>query len=229
MLIDPNGLCESGFVVTGGTDANGQAWIGCRTATFWEGGPVRRFTAGMLGDAWAGFSALAGDEHPTNPLLGYGYTPGEIQDLKVLSIMGLFPAGRGAEASATVGTGLIQRGAAFFRGGAASAADDVAGLIPAPRMIKHHIFNAFHRRTAASSKYRDFFASHGIDVDRFTVVMPESLHRQWIHRAGNNWTTIWKRWIDANPNATTTEVYQQAGRMMDDFGINARPIVPYRE
>lgn len=41
-------------------------------------------------------------------------------------------------------------------------------------------------------------------------------------------TTRWKQWIDANPNASTKEVYQQAGRMMDEYGINNLPLVPYR-
>ncbi|TVS20752.1 MAG: DUF2380 domain-containing protein [Planctomycetaceae bacterium] len=48
-----------------------------------------------------------------------------------------------------------------------------------------------------------------------------------MHKAGQNWTTTWKRWIDANPNATTQEVFHQAGRMMENFGINHLPIIPY--
>ena len=36
-----------------------------------------------------------------------------------------------------------------------------------------------------------------------------------------------KKWIDANPNATTKEVYQQAGRMMDEYGIDHVPLVRY--
>jgi len=94
--------------------------------------------------------------------------------------------------------------------------------------IKHHIFNKFRGISPASQKYRDFFQQHGITVDDFTVAMPETLHKEWIHRAGNNWTTMWRQWIDENPNATTIEVYQQAGRMMDDFGINRLPLIPYR-
>jgi len=48
-----------------------------------------------------------------------------------------------------------------------------------------------------------------------------------LHKAGNNWTTKWKRWIDENPNASTKEVYQQAGRMMDEYGVNDKNIIKY--
>jgi len=58
------------------------------------------------------------------------------------------------------------------------------------------------------------------------VEVSENEHKL-IHQAGKNWTTIWKKWIDANPNATTKEVFQQAGRMMDDFGLNQRSITKY--
>jgi len=34
-----------------------------------------------------------------------------------------------------------------------------------------------------------------------------------LHRAGDNWTTKWRKWIDEHPNATTKEGYQQGGTM----------------
>ncbi len=100
--------------------------------------------------------------------------------------------------------------------------------LPAPKMVKHHIFNKFRGKSPASQKYRDFFKKHGIEVDKWTVEIPEEMHKKWIHGAGRNWTTAWKRWIDANPGATTKEVYQQAGRMMDDYGLSGLPMTPYR-
>jgi hypothetical protein len=101
-------------------------------------------------------------------------------------------------------------------------------LLAQPKTIRHHLFNKFRGASPTSQKYRDFFAKHGIDVDRFTVEIPESMHQKLIHRAGNNWTTRWKQWIDANPNATTKDVYQFAGRMMDEYGVSGLQIVPYR-
>lgn len=99
---------------------------------------------------------------------------------------------------------------------------------PRIRTVRHHIFNLFRGNSPKSQKYRDFFKKHDIHPDDFAVDMPEPFHKGWIHKAGQNWTTIWKRWIDANPNATTKEVYQQAGRMMDQFGISHLPIIPYK-
>ncbi|RME56821.1 DUF2380 domain-containing protein, partial [Candidatus Parcubacteria bacterium] len=120
-------------------------------------------------------------------------------------------------------------------GKAASHGDEIvkARLLTAKanastKTVKHHIFNKFRGKSPVSQKYRNFFKQHGIEVDKWTVEIPEALHKDWIHKAGQNWTTRWKRWIDANPNATTREVYQFAGQLMDEFGINHLPLVPYR-
>ena len=101
-------------------------------------------------------------------------------------------------------------------------------LLAPPKTIRHHLFNKFRGSSPQSQKYRDFFKKHNISVDDFTVEIPEGMHRSFIHRAGNNWTTRWKAWIDANPNATTTEVYQFAGQLMDEYGLSGLPIIPYR-
>ncbi|MCB0096960.1 MAG: DUF2380 domain-containing protein [Caldilineaceae bacterium] len=90
----------------------------------------------------------------------------------------------------------------------------------------HHIFPKLRGSSEASEVYRQFFKKHNINVDDFAVEVSESLHKH-LHRAGNNWVTRWKQWIDANPNATTTEIYQFAGSLMDEYGINSLPIVPY--
>ena len=100
-------------------------------------------------------------------------------------------------------------------------------LLPAPKIHRHHIFNQFGK-SAKYKKYRDFFLKHGINVNDYSVDLTKSKHVKDIHKAGQNWTTIWKRWIDANPNATTKEVFQQAGKMMDEYGISHLEIIPYR-
>lgn len=95
------------------------------------------------------------------------------------------------------------------------------------RMIQHHIFNAFRGRRPKSAKYREFFEKHGIKVDDFVVDLPDDFHREWVHRKGKDWTREWKKWIDENPRASTKEVYQQGGRMMDDYGIGHLEIKKY--
>ena len=101
-------------------------------------------------------------------------------------------------------------------------------LLPAPDMVKHHVFNKFRGTSPASQKYRDFFKKHDISIDEFTIEITDSLHKSHIHKAGNNWTTRWKGWIDANPNASTKEVYQFGGQLMDEYGVNRLPLKPYR-
>jgi hypothetical protein len=102
-----------------------------------------------------------------------------------------------------------------------------ASLAPT-KMAKHHVFNKFRGQSPLSQKYRDFFKKHGILVDDYTVCLTDSMHRNVIHKAGHNWTTRWKEWIDYNPNATTREVYQFAGRLMDEYGINHLKLVKYK-
>jgi RHS repeat-associated protein len=133
-------------------------------------------------------------------------------------VIGVVPTLGGAKTSVSVGSAAL-RGFEVTKTG-------IQLLLPAPKMVKHHIFNVFRGKSPGSQVYRDFFKKHGIDLDKHTIEVSEGVHRQ-LHAAGNNWTSRWKSWIDANPNATTKEVYQQAGRMMDDYGIGHLPIGPY--
>ncbi|MBY0273497.1 MAG: TIGR02269 family lipoprotein [Alphaproteobacteria bacterium] len=101
--------------------------------------------------------------------------------------------------------------------------------LPAPKIDRHHVFNKFRGQSLQSQKYRDFFKKHGIDVDLYTIEVTKAFHKNKIHTANNNWTTRWKQWIDANPNATTKEVYQFGGLLMDEYRVNYLPLVKYKE
>lgn len=101
-------------------------------------------------------------------------------------------------------------------------------LLPKPQMIKHHIFNKFRGESIKSAKYREFFNKHGIKVDDFCIELTSRFHIDKIHKAGNNWTTRWKQYIDINPNASTKEVYQYAGQLMDQYGVRHIPLRSYK-
>ena len=101
--------------------------------------------------------------------------------------------------------------------------------LEAPKMVKHHIFNKFRGTSQKSQKYRNFFKHHNIDVDSFTIEIPGTMHVNKIHMATDNWTTKWKKWIDAHPNANTKQVYQFAGKLMDEYGINHLPLTHYKK
>jgi hypothetical protein len=95
-------------------------------------------------------------------------------------------------------------------------------------MVKHHIFNKFRGESQKSQKYRDFFKKHNIKVDDYSVQITDNFHKNTIHKANKNWTTRWKTWIDNNPEASTKEVYQFAGKMLDEYGISDIKIQKYR-
>jgi hypothetical protein len=102
-------------------------------------------------------------------------------------------------------------------------------LLEKPAMVKHHLFNRFWQQTESSKRYVEFFKAHKIKVDDFCVELPKTTHMNYIHHWQNDWTNRWKSWIDMNPNASTEEVYQFAGRLMDEYGISHVPIVKYHK
>ncbi len=92
----------------------------------------------------------------------------------------------------------------------------------------HHIIPKFRGK---SKKYADFIASRAIDVDKFTVTLVHgkaSHHLKFIHGQGK-WNKKWMDWIDNNPDATAKDIYQFAGKMMDEFGLSRLNIHPYRK
>ena len=107
--------------------------------------------------------------------------------------------------------------------------EKVALSLDRPKMIRHHLFNRFLQQTGTSQKYREFFKKHKINVDDYCVELPRTPHINRIHQKQNDWTNRWKNWIDEHPNATTKEVYQFAGKLMDEYGISHVPIIKYRK
>jgi hypothetical protein len=94
----------------------------------------------------------------------------------------------------------------------------------AARIAKHHIF---------PQQFRKFFLSKGLNIDQFAVrLASETSHLKGVHGRGlasmpGGWNARWAGFIEANPSATATQIYQFAGRLMDEFGLNHLPIVPY--
>jgi len=101
-------------------------------------------------------------------------------------------------------------------------------LLPAPKMQLHHIF---------PQSLKDDFEALGIQIHNFCVELSETVHLRGVHGNGlrevdprltGQWNEKWKAWLRDNPNADATAAYQQAGMMMDEFGLSGLPIVPYR-
>lgn len=86
-------------------------------------------------------------------------------------------------------------------------------------------------------KYERWFNSKGIsDIDEFTVTVDHNVtHLKAIHGKGNmgqmpgKWNQMWADFIESKEgaNATTKDVYQQLGKMMDQYDLNNLKIHPY--
>ncbi|MBQ5473157.1 MAG: DUF2380 domain-containing protein, partial [Lachnospiraceae bacterium] len=92
----------------------------------------------------------------------------------------------------------------------------------------HHIIPKFRGK---SKPYADFIAERGIDVDQYTITVSsgkEGMHMNSIHGKGD-WNPLWMEWIDNHPDATAKDIFQFAGKMMDDFGLSGYEIHPFHK
>src|SRR5262249_16951251 len=79
-----------------------------------------------------------------------------------------------------------------------------------------------------------FTPEQAVNLDKFTVTLSQGEHLNVVHGRGTpdipgRWNKIWDAWIKANPKATAKEIYQQLGKMMDEFQLNNLRIHEYRE
>lgn len=90
----------------------------------------------------------------------------------------------------------------------------------------HHIFPKFRGK---SKPYAEFIAKRGINVDEYTITVSagkDGFHMNGIHGKAR-WNQKWMEYIDNNPNATAKDLFQFAGKMMDDYGLSGYTIHPY--
>jgi hypothetical protein len=115
-----------------------------------------------------------------------------------------------------------------FREGVSGSAGASLGsmasrLLANPALHDHHLLPV---------QFKDFFAARGINIDDHTITVSRGVHLRGIHGKAwgyspGLWNKKWEEWIKANPNATQKDIYQQLGRMMDEFGLTGYPIHPY--
>jgi hypothetical protein len=113
---------------------------------------------------------------------------------------------------------------------AQQAAPQIRGLLTEDKTQLHHLF---------PQSFRTWFGNRGIEIDKYTIPLERSTHLAGIHGRGGfvgpgnvmlpgRWNALWRTFIQQNPNATAEEVYKHAGELMDQFGLNHLPIVPYK-
>ncbi|MBI4835556.1 MAG: DUF2380 domain-containing protein [Planctomycetes bacterium] len=81
-----------------------------------------------------------------------------------------------------------------------------------------------HHLLPKAKKLKKFFASKGLDVEEFTVLLSRAKHRlksgKGIHTLlGGNWNKVWEEWILRNPDATSGQILNQLKAMRKKFGI----------
>ncbi len=87
-----------------------------------------------------------------------------------------------------------------------------ADIVSAGLPEYHHLF---------PQAFRGDFGRLGIDVDDFTIVLSKEAHRGsggGIQYSPSNWNATWKKFLARNPNASQTELYVQAQKMLKDSG-----------
>ncbi len=95
--------------------------------------------------------------------------------------------------------------------------------LPAPKLADHHLF---------PRQFAPFFESRGISIDDHTITVGQTTHQKGVHGKGlgempGGWNQRWSEFIADNPNATAADIFQQAGKMMDEYGLNDLPVHPY--
>ncbi|WP_230353967.1 RHS repeat-associated core domain-containing protein [Lelliottia sp. WAP21] len=97
--------------------------------------------------------------------------------------------------------------------------------LPAPKLMDHHIF---------PQQFKSFFKARGINIHEHTITIGETNHLKGLHGKGlgnmpGKWNKRWEDFIDKNPNATAKDIYQYAGKLMDEYGLSGLDIHPYRK
>ena len=82
-----------------------------------------------------------------------------------------------------------------------------------------------------------WFNSRGVySIDDYTISVESiTTHLKAIHGKGNmgqtpgKWNGDWIEFMNANKNATPKEIYQHAGKMLDEYGLSGLSVHPYRK
>lgn len=152
-------------------------------------------------------------------LMNYAYNDIEIQDARFFMVLDYRLPIIGAEIGGLNGTEINE---------AKSFADELAtdsmkSLSEPLRLEDHHIIPKFRGK---SKFYTEFIEKLGINVDDYTITVSGGKggqHMNFIHGKAQ-WNL---KWIDQHLNATEKDVFQFAGKMMDEYNLSGYRIHPY--
>jgi hypothetical protein len=91
-----------------------------------------------------------------------------------------------------------------------------------------------HRHHLLPRAFRAEFKARGINIDDFAVELGETFHLRSIHGRGDlvtpgQYNQRWRKFFEDNPNASAKDIYQFAGGLIDEYGLNSFPIVPFKD
>jgi hypothetical protein len=96
--------------------------------------------------------------------------------------------------------------------------------MPVGKPEEHHVF---------PQKFKEYFTNEAmgrkIDIDKYVLPIDREVHKITHGKGGffDDFNAQWADWITKNPNATEQQVFEQAGKMMDHFGLSLGKIKNY--
>ncbi|PTL84765.1 TIGR02269 family lipoprotein [Vitiosangium sp. GDMCC 1.1324] len=93
---------------------------------------------------------------------------------------------------------------------------------PPEPLEKHHIF-------PQQELLAEWFKEKKIDIHAFTIRLPRGFH-QWLHSGGpqgGQWNEAWRQFQKKYPDANEEKIWRFAFELMDRFGVNGLPLLPY--
>ncbi|MFP2929661.1 TIGR02269 family lipoprotein [Pyxidicoccus sp. 3LG] len=143
-----------------------------------------------------------------------------------------FPGARPPPAAPGSGPRRNWGGAGKLPGGAVMVFPNWNGaperIIPPSRQLtagrweKHHIF-------PQERELKEWFTERGVKIHDYTMPIPYDLHQR-IHSVGGRggqWNQAWRDFKEANPGATSVEIYKHAGELIHRFQLMGGPIQSY--
>lgn len=100
-------------------------------------------------------------------------------------------------------------------------------MLQAPEVI--------HRHHVLPQQFKSWFNKQGIkNIDAYTVEVSSQTHLKGVHGSGlgnlpGQWNQKWSEFIKTNPNASPSEIFNQAEGMLKQYGLEHLPYVPYRK
>jgi RHS repeat-associated protein len=104
---------------------------------------------------------------------------------------------------------------------------DPSRLLPSPKMHRGHIF-------PQEKCFEKYWRKAHIDIDEHTIYIEQATHLRGMHGKGmgkmpGRWNPRWKTFFREHPDASPVQIYQQAGNMMDEFGLSDYEIRPLKD